>query len=76
MGNSLLTKAAADTSSPTDSTQPVLESVSVDKSQATTSDTVKLSVKLKSTVEVNYIVAWYVSPVTNSDTYVYPYYNG
>jgi putative cell wall-binding protein len=56
-------------------TNPVLESISVDKKIVTAGDTVNLSMKLKNSEEINYIIAWYNAPITQNYVYVYLYYN-
>jgi len=54
----------------------MLESISVDKSEATSGDTVNLNVKLKNILGVNYIVAWYTSPISKNTMTVTLNYNG
>ncbi|TWE01641.1 hypothetical protein FB550_1056 [Neobacillus bataviensis] len=53
----------------------LLEKVSLEKTEASAGDTVKISVKLRDTTVVGYIDAWYTEPLTNNDIHVNLSYN-
>jgi hypothetical protein len=53
----------------------IIESITVDKKEATVGDTVNISMKVTEQVGIRYILLWYTSPVTKKTTYVHMYYN-
>ncbi|WP_043931157.1 Ig-like domain-containing protein [Bacillus sp. EB01] len=55
--------------------EPVLKVLNVNKKEVTVGDSIELSIGLEDVTDVNYIVAWYISPITKSTTYVTLYYN-
>ncbi|MFD2616124.1 hypothetical protein, partial [Terrilactibacillus laevilacticus] len=58
-----------------DVTNPTLESIQVDKTEATVGDTVKVSVKATDDVGISRVRLYYKTPITNKSVYVSMNYN-
>ncbi|MCM3729129.1 Ig-like domain-containing protein, partial [Neobacillus cucumis] len=58
-----------------DVTNPVIESIQVDKTEVTSGDTIKVSVKATDDVGVSRVYVYYKSPTTNKTIGIYPNYN-